>query len=225
LTTYQTSEEFGANDRDQDGTYPYHENSSVTFSFGRFIKSTGGKDFVETQQSTYNAANTALRVGPVVINEINYNPSAGNVSYVELKNITAQAIYLYDPDHADPLNPTKKNAWRLSGGIDFVFPQGASIPANGYALVVNTDPTWFRTKYAVPAAVPIYGAYWNDLGNGGDSIVLQRAGEPDDLPSTGVPYFVVDKVTYEDGGLWTKSADGFGASLNRITRAHTAAMW
>jgi hypothetical protein len=32
-----------------------------------------------------------------------------------------------------------------------------------------------------------------------------------------VPYYPVDRVTYEDGGLWPKSADGLGASLNRFT--------
>ena len=217
FTTYETSQSFDASDRDQDGTYPYAGDPSVTFSADRYVTSTGAVDFVETSQTTYNAANTAPRVGPVVINEINYHPVSGQTAYVELKNITANALDLYDPNNYNPLAPTLRDTWELGGGISFSFPQGATIPASGYALVVDADPTWYRTEYNIPASVPIYGPYIGALNKSGDTVELLRPGQPDEPPSTGVPYYRVDQVTYDDSAPWPKSADGFGASLNRVS--------
>jgi hypothetical protein len=64
------------------------------------------------------------------------------------------------------------------------------------------------------------------LDKSGDTIELKY---PDDSQPDGeVPYDRMDQVTYEDGGLWPKTADGFGASLNRISATaygNDAANW
>src|SRR5205085_10675803 len=43
-------------------------------SFGRYIDSQGTEQFVAMAALTLNAANSAPKVGPVVISEINYRP-------------------------------------------------------------------------------------------------------------------------------------------------------
>lgn len=205
LTEFQANESFGSID------------TGVTF--GRYIKSTGGKDFVATSSPTYEAPNATPAVGPVVINEIYYHPTSGKDSFIELKNVTGLAVPLYDP--ARP-----QNTWHLREGVEFDFPVGASIPANGYALVVNVDPAYYRAKYSIPASVPIYGPYLYELSNGGDTVELKYPDDPQ--PDGDVPYDRMDQVTYEDGGLWPSVADGFRASLSRVSATaygNDAANW
>ena len=193
LTDFQANESFGSSD--------------TGITFGRYIKSTGGKDFVATSSPTYELPNSPPAVGPVVINEIYYHPTAGKDSFIEIKNISTQTVLLYDP-----ANP--QNTWHLAEGVELTFPTGASIPAGGCALIVNIDPAYFRTKYGIAASVPIFGPYLYELDKGGDTIELKYPDDPQ--PDGKVPYDRMDQVTYGDGGLWPKTADGFGASLNRI---------
>ncbi len=188
LGEYQTSETFSA--------------SAPEVTQGRYITSTGEKDFVPMAAATYGATNAAPRNGPVVINEVMYHPAAGYDEFIELKNTTGAAVSLAN--------------WKLTEGIDFTFPAGATIAANGYALVVKTSPSFFRTKYSIPAAVTIYGSYDNALGNDGDTVELKSPGTP---PAGGgdTPYYRVDQVQYSDSTPWPVSADGFKGSLNRIS--------
>ncbi len=86
LTTFQVSQDFGASD------------TGVTL--GRYIKSSGGKDFAPMASPTYESPNSQPLVGPVVINEIYYNPDTGGNAFIELKNITSQEVKLYDPASA-----------------------------------------------------------------------------------------------------------------------------
>jgi hypothetical protein len=205
LTGFETSEDFSSSD------------TGVTL--GRYIKSTGGKDFVAMATPTYEAPNSQPLVGPVVINEIYYHPDTGGNAFIELKNITSREVKLYDP-------ALPKNTWHLTEGVDFTFPVGATIPANGYALIVECNPAYFRTKYNIPSAVPIYGPYINILDKSGDTIELKYPDDPQ--PDGDVPYDRMDQITYEDSGLWPNSADGAGASLNRISATaygNDAANW
>ena len=109
LTDFQANESFGSSD--------------TGITFGRYIKSTGGKDFVATSSPTYEMPNTPPAVGPVVINEIYYHPTAGKDSFIELKNVSGQAVPLYDAAHA-------QNTWHLAEGVELTFPTGASISAD-----------------------------------------------------------------------------------------------
>jgi hypothetical protein len=205
LTEFQTNESFGSID--------------TGITFGRYLKSTGAKDFVATSSASYEALNAPPAVGPVVINEIFYHPTAGKDSFIELKNITGQVVPLYDLAHP-------QNTWHLREGVEFDFPAGASIPANGYVLVVNIDPAYYRAKYAIPDLVPIYGPYLFELSNGGDTVELKYPGDPQ--PDGDVPYYRMDQVSYEDGGLWPAAADGFRASLSRVSATaygNDAANW
>lgn len=197
LSDYQSSETYSA--------------AAKEVPFGRYITSTGEKDFVAMANATFGAPNSAPLASPVVINEVMYHPATGGNEYVELKNVTSAAVNLYDP-----ANP--QNTWKLTEGISFTFPTGASIPANGYALIVKTSPSFFRSKYNIPAAVPIFGPYLFTLDNGSDTVELKRPGDPPS-PGASAPYIRVDQVSYTDSAPWPTSADGRGASLNRISGA------
>jgi len=180
-------------------------------SFGWYQKGSGGRDFTAMVAPTPGAANTAPLVGPVVINEVMYNPAGGKPEYVELYNFTGDAVALHDGT----------NPWRFTDGINFAFPAGAAIPAFGYALVVPVDPAFFRQQYQVPAGVAVYGPYTDALSDGGERVALSRPGTQGagDPPAPAVPYVVVDRVTYQDGLPWPAAADGQGPSIARVDPA------
>ena len=203
ITGYREKQDFGAS-----------ENS---VAFGRYQKSTGTYDFVPMSTNTPGAANAYPKVGPVVINEIMYNPpdiNGQNSEYIELRNITANAVNLYDVNGVP---------WEFSDGINYVFPASTTIPANGYLLVVKTTPAYFRTRYTVPAGVTVFGPYSGNLSNAGETLELVRPTDTDEL---GQPVYTrVDRVVYSDGShpqdcpegndVWPTQADGFGKSLSR----------
>jgi hypothetical protein len=180
--------------------------SAPEVTFGRYTKSTGGVDFVALSAPTEGAPNALPAVGPIVINEIMYNPAAGGAEFVELYNLTASAVPLYDP--ANPANP-----WKFSEGIDLSFPAGAQISAGGYALVVGIDPAIFRSTYSIPAGVPIFGPYIGTLDDNGENLKLARPGV---LINAVLPYILVDQVKYDDKSPWPTTAAGGGPSLSRL---------
>ena len=184
-------------------------------SFGRYVNSVGDESFPRQISRTFGAVNSGPLVGPVVINEIMYNPYPGYDEFVELKNISGSTVNLFDP-----ANPA--NTWKISG-LGWTFPQGASIPAGGLVLVVPIDPATFRTKYNVPAGVQIFGPYNtvvnpNALDNSGERLSLEMPDVPIVVNSvTTVPYDIIDSVRYNDKLPWPVLADGGGPSLQRLT--------
>lgn len=208
LTGYVSSVSFGA--------------SANGVSLGRFTTSVGD-DFTAMSRRTFGEDNPATvqqfrtgtglpnaypLVGPVVINELMYNPLTGD-EFLELQNITDNEVPLYDP-----ANPA--NGWALTNGVDFTFPSSAAVPARGRALVVPVDPETFRLTYSIPLTVPIYGPYTGALNNGGETVELSRPDEPDGLV---IPYIAVDAVAYDDAAPWPTEPDGTGPSLARLSPA------
>jgi hypothetical protein len=183
-------------------------------SFGRYVNSIGEAQYPAQLANSLGATNAGPRIGPVVINEIQYHPAPGGDEFIELKNITNVAVNLYDPSF-----PT--NGWKLNG-VGFDFPTGSQIAANGLALLVAGDPAAFRAKYGVPAGVPIFGPYAGSLQGGGETLSLQQPDAPDVDPISGavfVPYIDIDVVRYNDKLPWPTNADGFGPSLERLNSA------
>src|SRR5947207_15235347 len=80
LAGYRESVDFGASD--------------VDVPFGRYIKSSGAKDFVSMSAASKGAANNYPKVGPVIINEVMYRPAGTGVEYIELKNNSNSDISL-----------------------------------------------------------------------------------------------------------------------------------
>ncbi|UCG58681.1 MAG: lamin tail domain-containing protein [Phycisphaerales bacterium] len=207
LLGYRDVEDFGASPRG--------------VSFGRYFKSsTGNFNFVLMDHTTKGSANAYPKVGPIVINEIMYNPESGNQSeeYIELYNMGPEEVTLYDSHASEP--------WKFTDGIDYTFPSGpgVAIPAGGYLLVAR-DVTAYMARYGLPPlGVSVLGPYNGSLDNGGEKLELSV---PGDENVSGTRYYIrADRVNYSDGShaqnepggvdLWPTAADGGGASLGRI---------
>jgi hypothetical protein len=164
---------------------------------GRYVNADGDEEFVLQSGMTFGAANAGPLVGPVVINELNYHPASDLATdeYLELYNITDQPVVLLD--------------W-FTTGVAYTFGD-VSIPANGYMLLVGSDPASFLATHAVPAGVAVVGPYVGALDNAGEFIGLHRPGPV----AMGVA-IVVDHVDYSDSDPWDTAADGDGPSLARI---------
>ena len=176
--------------------------------FDRHLHSVDEEHFPAQTATTFNAANAGPRIGPVVINEIHYNPSAGGDEFIELVNLTGASVPLYDPAF-----PT--NTWRVDD-LDFTFPANLVLPSNAYLLIVATNPVSFRAKYSISAGVMILGPYAGGLQDSGERLKLQRHAPPD---TDGPAFITVDEVRYNDKAPWPAAADGLGLSLQRRVSA------
>ncbi len=209
-------------------------------SFGRYQTSVG-LDFVPLSTRTFGVdnpanltqfrtgpgkTNTYPLVGPLVLSEIMYHPpdfgtnSPDNEEFIELFNLSSTNVSLFDPAHAT-------NVWRLANAVSFNFATNQTIAANARLLVVGFNPTntallnAFRARYGTNGT--IVGPYSGNLDNAAETLELWRPDAPQIAPHPDagfVPQLLVERVTYSDLSPWPTNADGFGASLQRITAAH-----
>ena len=157
---------------------------SVTFgpqtadrSYGRLPDGTDNWQVLATPTP---AASNGGGASAVVINEIMYHPyhpvpGAEDVrqEYIELFNRGTAAVNL--------------SGWRLSNGVDFVFPD-VTLGAGAY-LVVAADVAVFKTKYR--SVTNVVGGWTGKLSNSGETIEL--------VDDSGVR---IDQVRYADEGDW-----------------------
>ncbi|HUT47400.1 MAG TPA: lamin tail domain-containing protein, partial [Sedimentisphaerales bacterium] len=212
LTGYSDIEKFGA--------------SATGVSFGRYLKSTGSYNFVAMSEITPGGANAYPKVGPVVINEIMYNPPfTGDSEYVELLNISDAEVVLYNPVTTEP--------WRFTDdpdnpGIEFFFPTDSPVTLGSreYLLLVS-DWAAFDARHNIPAGSQVFEWPAGKLDNAGEKIQLSM---PGDVDIEGRRQWIrVDRVTYSDGSHpngtpgdtdpWPAEPDGIGYSLSRINPA------
>ena len=209
LTGYGEQQKFGASD--------------AGVSLGRYHKSTGGYDFVALTARTPGSANAAPAVGPIVINEIMYNPGTpADAEYVELLNIGSESVTLYDAK--------EKVAWRFTDdpempGLELLLPAKLAVTlAAGECLLLVKDLNLFSTKYTAPAGVQVFAWGAGNLVNGNGRVQLSKPGGQD---MDGTRQWIrVDRVTYSDGlhpedfpagaDPWPIKANGQGSSLTRI---------
>lgn len=131
---------------------------------------------------------SALADGPVFINEIHYDPDikTEQVEFIELYNTTAAAIDI--------------SGWAFTSGVDYTFPAGSSIDANGY-VVVAQDLADFQAKFGFVPTGPWVGR----LENYGEEITLRDAlGD------------VVDRVDYQLGFPWPTVGGAPGYSIELV---------
>ncbi len=201
-------------------------------SFGRHLTS-AGVDFWPQRAQSFGAAdpstvgefrlgagkaNGAPLFGSVVINEIHYNPAAGEESggeeFIELFNPSLTSVPLFDASSG--------RGWKLSGIQDaleagsFEFAAAHQVPAQGFLLVVPIDPTVFRTLHAIPTAVPIAGPFGGGIDNGGETLSLLQ---PMLFAGGRVGHTPVDAVSFDTEDPWPVEPDGTGPSLERIQAA------
>jgi hypothetical protein len=233
LTGYRAAASFGA--------------AANGASFGRYSNSLGQVDYVATSARSFGVDNPATvdqfrtgtgapnpypLVGPVVINEIMYFPPLilgseddTQNEYLELQNITAGTVNLFDP-----AAPT--NTWRIRGGVDYTFPLNVTLPAGGFLVLLNFDPVAdpvaladFRSRYGLSPSVAVLGPYAGHLANTGESVQLYKPDPPQVVPHPDagyVPYVLVERVDYLNGVPWPAEAAGTGASLQRRISANYA---
>ncbi|HEY3325312.1 MAG TPA: FN3 associated domain-containing protein [Planctomycetota bacterium] len=188
-----------------------------SIAFGRYVISTGAEHFVAQLSNTPGNANSGPRVGPVVFSEIMYQPSGTDDPFIELLNITSNPVNLYDP-----ANPA--NTWKITG-VDYIFPTGIQVPAEGMAIVCGMDPAAFRTKHSVPAAVPVFGPWVTPLATSGMHLELQKPNPPE---GPYVPYVVVEALDYSSSAPWPQEPAGNGPSLvraNTLSYGNDPANW
>jgi hypothetical protein len=152
--------------------------------------------------------NSAPLQREIVINEIMYSPLSGlnDDEYIELYNRGGNAVDL--------------SGWRVSGGVSYVFPVGATMPPGGY-LVVAENLTNLLAKYPYLTTALTFGNFGGNLKKSGERIAL-------DMPmttvttnghggvTTNLSYITVNEVTYGTSGRWGRWSAGGGSSLELI---------
>ncbi|WP_197527771.1 lamin tail domain-containing protein [Posidoniimonas polymericola] len=131
------------------------------------------------------------RLLAVVINEIHFN-AEDNTSFEEFIEL-----------HNTAATPVDLSGWQFTDGVDYTFPQGASIAAGGF-VVVAQDPAVLQSTFGVVAV----GQYAGGLSNGGERIAIAN--------SSG---FLIDEVEYGTTFPWPIAADGEGPSMELVNPA------
>ena len=147
----------------------------------------------------------------VVINEIMYHPYHPSPGSEDIKQ---EYIELFNRGS----EPVSLSGWRISNGVDFVFPD-VMLGAGEY-LAVAADIDTFKAIY--PSVTNVVGGWSGRLSNKGESIEI--------LDDKGVQ---IDSVRYADEGnwamrelgpedynhrgwIWSNQHDGGGSSLELI---------
>lgn len=198
LTGYRLEEDFDGIDRD--------------VTFGRYMTGDGDADFPAQSAVTMGASNAYPRVGPIVITEINYHPAASNgYEFIELYNTASTNVALYD-------SAIPTNVWRLDGAVEYSFPTGTVMAPGAYLIITETNAAAFEAFYTVPGGTTVLGPYDGSLNNDGESVQLERPGDPEELTGE-IPEILVERVVYDDEAPWPTEADGGGYSLRRLDMA------
>jgi hypothetical protein len=132
----------------------------------------------------------------VVFNELHYNPAGTTEAgeFIELHNQNGIRVDLSD--------------WRLSGGVEFTFPDGTIIEGKGYLVIRGPLTTGLAGSF---------GPWTGSLGNGGETIRLRDKNDR-----------LLDELNYGDAGSWPIGPDGGGVTLAKIQQdsaSGSAANW
>ncbi len=128
----------------------------------------------------------------VVINEFHYDPDVATeqVEFIELYNDGGASVDL--------------SGWRIDEAVDYTFPVGATLAADGY-LVVTQNAADFQSKFGFAP----FGQWevGDKLSNDGETIELRDSANQ-----------LLDTVTYKLGFPWPTSGD-YGTSIELINPA------
>ena len=191
-------------------------------SSGRTSDGTGR--LAPMEHATLGAANAAVRVGPLLISEIHFNPASPNAAAL----LADPTITRNDLEFVEIHNPTTVavdlTQWRIRGGIDYDFPTGTMLAAGEVLVVVAFDPdevsnnarlSAFRAHYGIDASVSLVGGFQGQLNDSFERVQLQRPDAPPLGQPTLTPRLQEDEVIYDDLAPWPTSADGAGDTLHR----------
>jgi hypothetical protein len=183
--------------------------SANGISFGQYITSQGDTHYPPQNQLTLGAPNTEPLVGPLVINEIGYASNGVSPEFLELKNISNNRVFLFDPEFPS-------HTWQIEG-IGFSFPTSVSVEPGEILLIANVSPAHFRSAFAVPDDVVIFGPFEGNLQDNGERLRMRRPDTPNVTPEgLIIPMLTVDEVRYDDDSPWPNLSLTPGASLERL---------
>lgn len=160
----------------------------------------------------YLLLNGTTSSGDVVINEIHYHPSEELSSTLFRSPNNTNTLVRNDnvfevkknPEYIELYNPTDTDidlsGWQFTQGITYTFPAGSTIKANNYVLVVKNQYIWRILSSQK------FGPYEGNLSDNGEALTLCSADGR-----------IVEKIQYKDESPWPRGADGYGASLERIS--------
>ena len=214
---------------DQSGLLPQTFVDSVEFpatrngeSMGRVPNGTG--DLFPLQANTFGAANSAPRVGPVVFSEIHYSPNAPSVNAIILFPELVRDDLEYVEIHNPTPNAIDLTNWRIRGGVDYNFDDGAVLPANGTLLIISFEPNKaentdryiaFREHHGLAPDSAVVGGYSGQLNDSGETIRLESPDQPPAEDPDLIPRLWEDVVEYSTDAAWPNVSNN-GSSLNRI---------
>ena len=178
--------------------------------------------------ATPGEKNSALLVGSLYINEINYHPASSNTTvpfeFMEIVNGSDAPVTLY--------SSSVSKGWKVEG-INMEF-TNVVLPAKGLMLLIpetledvdvqalgitSWNANFVRQTYKIPEEVLIM-TYKGKLSNRGETIAVKEpfAKEEDPTATGGYKYFYVwhDATLYSDNWEGLAEADGFGYSLHRV---------
>ena len=157
--------------------------------------------------------NAPHALGPVVFRRLRYAAPAGEIEFVELENVSAETVPMYDPAY-----PT--NGWRIEGGISFAFSEPQAMAPGAKWIVANTNNSAaVRRLLGVSDAQIVLGPYIGQLASEGERLSLVRPDTPQlpPRPDAGfVPYFVVEQLDYKAMAPWPADAALADRCLARI---------
>ncbi len=123
---------------------------------------------------------------PATVEESNLGFASSDFEWLEIRNVGTQ--------------PVDMTGVRFTKGVDFDFPDGYTIPVDGYVILAR-DQAAFEHRHG--SSHPVVGEYMPDnLSNGGENVKL----------SLGAGTAIIE-FDYIDESPWPTAADGGGFSL------------
>lgn len=183
------------------------------------------------ESATRGKANSALKSGPIYVNEIYYHPpkekAAIPFEFLELINKSDEDVNMYVSKN------NKSKGWKIEG-VRMEFSVGDVIPAGGIMLVVSDS-----LKGKIESVREEYGLkdvkiafYEGKLSNRGEMIAVKKPFDYDPIEgsTTLVQWYYdwSDAVLYSDMWSGLSQADGMGKSLKRKsfkTMGYEASAW
>ncbi len=168
-----------------------------------------------TSGLTQGSANSAPLPG-LRISEVMYQPAPTGTN----DNTRDEYIEIHNPTTSSVILQTNGEAWRISGGLEFTFPDDTTLQAGSSLLIVGFDPTdtavsnAFTAAYGLSGNVRILGPWSGKLSNRSESISLERPQLPD-LPGDPYSWVIEDETVYGNQDPWPAAA-GNGLSLERL---------
>ena len=185
-------------------------------SFGRWPNASGR--LYPMISTTFGAANSGPRFGPVIISELMVHPTLpqlpfddNDMEFVEIYNTSNSAVDLTN--------------WELGKGVDYQFDAGTMLAAGEALVIISFEPdnpanaakvAEFRSRYGIDDQVRLVGGYGGNLNDLGERVQLQRPDEPPlDEPSF-IPMLVEDEIRFGTSAPWPAGVSGTGQSLTRL---------